>query len=79
MDNVLKRLIFVQDQGYNIVISSQPASQNPGQSSITYFQNRISRLSFFKLEILNYTFDFYAVHVQLYSIRNIETIRRFIS
>jgi len=33
----------IQDQGYHIVISSQPAWQNPGSSSITYFQNRISR------------------------------------
>jgi len=33
----------IQDSGYQVVISSQPAWQNPGNSSITYFQNRISR------------------------------------
>jgi len=33
----------MQDHGYHVVISSQPAAQNHGESSITYFQNRISR------------------------------------
>lgn len=33
----------IQEQGYSLVISSQPAWQNAAICSITYFQNRISR------------------------------------
>ena len=32
-----------QDEGYSIVISTQPAWQNAGDSSIVLFQNRITR------------------------------------
>lgn len=45
----------VQEQGYYTVISTQPAQQNPGNSSITYFQNRISRWTKLRLAMCPYT------------------------
>jgi ceramide glucosyltransferase len=35
-----------QENGYSIVISSQPAWQNAGDSSVVVFQNRITRSGF---------------------------------
>ena len=45
----------IQEQGYYTVISTQPALQNPGNSSITYFQNRISRWTKLRLAMCPYT------------------------
>ena len=34
---------LVQEQKYKLAVSSQPAAQNPANSTVTSFQNRMSR------------------------------------
>ena len=34
---------MIQDQNYKLAVSHQPANQNPAESSVVSFQNRMSR------------------------------------